>query len=698
MEFFADKEGNDDNSLIRNKSKFTPKRNRNNNLEQYIDNISKFPLQTNLNVRQNISKAEKLALKRLQDDKSIIIKQADKGGAIVIMSSDYYQGLAEDQLSDTSFYSEIPENIDNRIMRRLTHLVTRNENSLTEKEADALINFSHKTSNFYGLPKIHKSTQIQSAVNLQGTEYIKVNPPTDLKLRPIIAGPVCPTHRLSNLIDIILKPLCTYVPSFIRDDIDFLSHLPENAHSDSILVSFYVTSLYTNIPHDLGIEAMKFWIEKHRDAVPERFSNDFILESVRFILENNSFFFNGKNYLQIKGTAMGTKFAPTYATLVMGYLEQKLYRTMEQKHGMQFALDFEKSWKRFLDDCFIIWTHGNDQLSELTELLNNLHPSIKFTQEVSNTQLPFLDILVELKDEKITTDIYYKNTDTHQYLNFNSCHPSHTKRNIPYCLARKICTVIKEPNLRDVRLEELSQFLLKQKYPRTIIQHGIERAKNIPIETLRTTVNRTSTSTSDNDIIPFVVTHNPSNPNIFNIAKANLPILRQSEKLKDLITPNTLIQSKRQPPNLKRLLTKARFDPKGDDNPIVSPCNDNRCGTCKHIFSGNEITSKDGTKIYTNANMNCKSSNLIYCIKCPNCEEIYIGQTGNALSERMRVHRQQVREAGYRQIPLSAHIETCGGGNFFIFPFYKMKSPRDTLRELKERNFIKKFRPVLNGR
>ena len=698
MEFFADKEGEDDYSLIRNKSKFTPKKNRNNHLEQYIDNISKFPLQANQNVRQNISKAEKLALKRLQDDKSIIIKQADKGGAIVIMDSDYYRGLAEDQLSDTSFYSEIPENIDSRIMRRLNNLVSRYEHSLTEKEADALVNFSHKTSNFYGLPKIHKSAQIQSAVNLQGTEYIKVNPPTDLKLRPIIAGPVCPTHRLSNLIDMVLKPLCAYVPSFIRDDIDFLSHVPDRTDPNSLLVSYDVTSLYTNIPHDLGIEAIKFWIEKHREAVSDRFDNDFILESVRFILENNSFFFGGKNYLQIKGTAMGTKFAPTYATLVMGYLEQKLYRTMEQKYGIQFTRDFEKSWKRFLDDCFIIWTHGNDLLSELTEMLNNLHPSIKFTQEVSNTTLPFLDISVQLKDEKLTTDIYYKNTDTHQYLNFKSCHPSHTKRNIPYCLARKICTVIEDPILRDERLEELSQFLLKQKYPQNIIQHGIERAKQIPIESLRTTRNRAPTSANNDDIIPFVVTHNPCNPNIFNIAKANLPILTQSEKLKDLITPNTLIQSKRQPPNLKRLLTKARFDPQGDDKTVVSPCKDNRCGTCKYIHSGHEITSKDGTKIYTNANMDCKSTNLIYCIKCPNCKEIYIGQTGNALSERMRVHRQQVRDAAYRQIPLSAHIETCGGGNFLIFPFYKMKSQRDTLRDLKERNFIRKFKPILNGR
>ena len=125
---------------------------------------------------------------------------------------------------------------------------------------------------------------------------------------------------------IILKLLCKYVPSFIRGDIDFLSHLPERTNSDSILVSFDVTGRYTNIPHDLGIEAVRYWIGKHTEAIPERFIDYFILEYIQLILENNSFFFEGKHYVQIKGTAMGTKFAPTYATLVMGYLEQKLYK------------------------------------------------------------------------------------------------------------------------------------------------------------------------------------------------------------------------------------------------------------------------------------------------------------------------------------------------------------------------------------
>ena len=150
---------------------------------------------------------------------------------------------------------------------------------------------------------------------------------------------------------------------------------------------------------------------------------------------------------------MGTKFAPKYATLVMGYLEQKLYQKVEDEFSQRFANYIENSWKRFLDDCFIIWNYSEDMLNKFPDILNHLHSSIKCTREISRTNLSFLDILVINNNGTITTDIFNKSTDTHQYLDFRSCHPTHTKRNIPYCLARKICAVVTDSETRDQRLE-----------------------------------------------------------------------------------------------------------------------------------------------------------------------------------------------------------------------------------------------------
>lgn len=166
------------------------------------------------------------------------------------------------------------------------------------------------------------------------------------------------THRLSNLIDIVLRPLTKRVRSYLRDTMDFLNHLPENVSDETILATFDVESLYSNIPHDLGLEAIKFWLQKHPEDIHRRFTNNFILDSIGFILKNNTFYFNGKHYRQRKGTAMGTKFAPVYATLVMGYLEETLYREVSNEFGQQFGDYFIQFWNRFLDDCFVPWTRS----------------------------------------------------------------------------------------------------------------------------------------------------------------------------------------------------------------------------------------------------------------------------------------------------------------------------------------------------
>ena len=146
-----------------------------------------------------------------------------------------------------------------------------------------------------------------------------------MKLRPIIAGPSCLTQRLSNLLDILLRPYTEHVKSNLRDTTNFLNNLPDDVPPDTILASFDIEALYSNIPHDLWIEAVQYWLEKYPENKKNRFSNNFILEAIKFILENNTFCFNNNFYRQVKGTAMGTKFAPVYATLTIGNLEIKLY-------------------------------------------------------------------------------------------------------------------------------------------------------------------------------------------------------------------------------------------------------------------------------------------------------------------------------------------------------------------------------------
>ena len=76
---------------------------------------------------------------------------------------------------------------------------------------------------------------------------------------------------------------------------------------------------------------------------------------------------------------MGTKVAPTYVTLVMGYLENRLYNIIKNKYELTHKNKFITSWRMYLDDCFIMWDERIDKIDNLFEILQNLHTSIKFT-------------------------------------------------------------------------------------------------------------------------------------------------------------------------------------------------------------------------------------------------------------------------------------------------------------------------------
>ena len=80
------------------------------------------------------------------------------------------------------------------------------------------------------------------------------------------------------------------------------------------------------------------------------------------------------------------------------------------------------------------------------------------------------------------TDIYYKETDSKQYLLFSSCHK---KINIPYNLARRLRKIISEEQVLETRMKELKSLLVKQKYPENVISMGTDRAMNLDRTILR---------------------------------------------------------------------------------------------------------------------------------------------------------------------------------------------------------------------
>ena len=82
----------------------------------------------------------------------------------------------------------------------------------------------------------------------------------------------------------------------------------------------------------------------------------------------------------------------------------------------------------------MIWTEGEDTLNQFLNHCNSLNPSVQFEQTVYNTNIPFLDVNIIFENSQLTTDLYSKPTDKHQYLYYRSCHPKHMKTSLPHSL------------------------------------------------------------------------------------------------------------------------------------------------------------------------------------------------------------------------------------------------------------------------
>ena len=130
-------------------------------------------------------------------------------------------------------------------------------------------------------------------------------------------------------------------------------------------------------------------------------------------------------------------------------------------------------WFGYIDEIFFIWTHGKGHLETFSQEIYNFNPDLKFTYESNEKDIPFLDLKVKLNEAKISTDLYIKSTDRHQYLHFTSSHPNHTKRSIVYSQGlrvKRICSE-KEDFLKHMR--EMKLWFLKRGYPENIVDQEL---------------------------------------------------------------------------------------------------------------------------------------------------------------------------------------------------------------------------------
>ena len=111
--------------------------------------------------QSNLSNKEQKELLQLSNDKTILIKPSDKRGAVVILSIAHQESMIMQHLLDENTYKKVGSCINNELYSNILRFLRQHKMCFTEPEQKFLDDKRDEISNFYGLPKIHK-TQIMN--------------------------------------------------------------------------------------------------------------------------------------------------------------------------------------------------------------------------------------------------------------------------------------------------------------------------------------------------------------------------------------------------------------------------------------------------------------------------------------------------------------------------------------------------------
>ena len=579
---------------------------------QYLENHFKIS-----RMKPNLTREEVTALDQLKKNKTIIIKPADKGSAVIVMDREQYLWEGHRQLNDTNYYSKLTEPIfpeTAKLVKKITDKLVEKRFINKKQQTYLLGNPEPRARSYYMLPKIHKDPTKWSIPH--------EIPPG----RPIISDCDSETYYTAEYIDYYLNPLSNKHPSYIKDTFDFVNivkqlHIPP----ESILFTMDIDSLYTNIDIDEGIQAIKNIFVKYPDrGRPEKE----LLQLLDINLRRNDFQFNGEFYLQTKGTAMGKKFAPAYANIFMAEWETSALASCRKTPLHYF---------RYLDDIWGVWPYSEEDFEAFLNILNKHNQSIKIKSTTSLTTVDFLDTTTYKgedfeKTNRLDIKVFFKDTDTHALLYKSSHHPKHTYAGLlksQLLRFHRICTHKKDFM---TATKTLFKALAPRGYSRSFRRLALKNflhTKPILVST----------------ILPFVTTYSPSAVKLVKRIKEHFNhTFSNSEYLKD----HRIIAAYRKNKNLQDYLVNAKV------KPLVEPKTRGQGDFYKHKTW---IRSKSNNNVFKNMTWaNPHTKNCIYLITCSQCGIQYVGETGNTMLQRFTQHRYNILRQKETHTPLVAHF------------------------------------------
>ena len=537
---------------------------------------------TDLHGRE-LTRRERQSINELATDKSVVIKPSDKSKGFVVMSRNSYVQKVNAMLGDSENYESCQLKVEelDKMARSTIDRITSGK--LPTALHNALLPSNSRMSRFYGLPKDHK----------QG-----------LPLRPVVSSCGSPLSNVSLLLERILNQLLEFVPAHLSSteecvkELRNLGRLPDNC----IVASMDVAALYTNIPINESIDAAMEMLEEHRQSV-DMFSLAIpdVRRLLEFVLNSNYFVFGEKVYRQRKGLAMGNNLAPPMAIIFMSKFEQEALAMTPWKPSL---------YKRYIDDCLVVWLHGLERLIEFIEFLNSRHPNIRLTSQHTlqdnGRSVSYLDLSVSVCSGYISWELFVKPSHSGVHLSYESALPETVKKSVAVEQFRRADRNANNVPGRQRGNEKIEDLLRTNNYPHEIIQAAKRRA------TLQRSERRRMEERSFVIKLPFINDQlaQQVRRTVRSFDRTVRVVFQAGQSLRDMLVSSLLDQE--ECPKVLSQRVKKRGRPK-------------ECRAC-------DAGLTEG---------NCTRKGVIYTMQCSICEAEYVGETERCLRERFAEHHRQ---------------------------------------------------------
>ena len=391
--------------------------------------------------------------KKYLKENELLAVPFDKGIGICIMKRKAYEDKLSEILHLPQFEKEEISSRKNakhpalkeheRIIDELKKL--KSEGKIDDDLYEKMYPTGSQPARLYGLAKVHKNA---------------------VPTRPVLSMPGSAYHKIALQLTewLAIVPECQ-INTSTKTIADSLSGI--TLEEDEEIISFDVSSLYTNVPVYEAISECADLLYSGQHKIPP-IDKDTFIELMQLCTCNVQMLTHDGYYRQVDGLAMGVPPAPYLAN---GWLSKKDRQIM----------DNAKLKARYMDD--IIRSIKASEIEQKLRDINELHPSLKFTMEREvDGLLPFLDMLIQRDNNKLNSTWYTKPTDTGLVMNYHALAPKRYKRSVVSGLVYRLHRACSTWKNFHSSMEKAKFVLEKNQYPPQFYEPLIEQTLSKIVE------------------------------------------------------------------------------------------------------------------------------------------------------------------------------------------------------------------------